>query len=164
MADPAPPARYTLAWRNFRRMQTSACVFGVLLYGAAALRAWTVLTGPVGLKQAVILAFPLFYALAALWLPLAVAPFRRGLKRYVWLTFAAGFGQSPLSVLTGLGVLGVAGALLFRQIGLAATSGTWPAGGFSAMGAGVGILAAQAVLVRFLQQEPKIRAIISPPS
>lgn len=147
-------------WRNFRRMQASACLFALLLYAAAAVRAWQVLHGPIDLKRAVILAFPVFYALLALWTPLAIAPLRRWLKRYVWLSFTAGFGQTPLSVLTGLGVLAVVGVFLFVNIGQAAAGGGWPAGAFSALGAGLGVLAAQGVLTIFLEREPKIRALI----
>jgi hypothetical protein len=159
-ADPGPRPAVTPAWRNFRRMQGSACVFILLLYAAAALRAWTVLQGPADLKRAVILIFPAFFAMLALWTPLAVAPLRRRLKRYVWLTFAAGFGQSVGSVVIGLGVLAAGAGFLFLEIARAAHGGRWPAGAFSALGAGAGVLMAQAVLTTWLEREPKVRDII----
>ena len=92
--------------------------------------------------------------------PLLAPPVRRWLKRYVWLSFAAGFGQSVGSVLTSLGVLAVAAVFIHWQIAGAAGGGRYPAGVFSAFGAGIGILVAQAVLVRVLEREPKIREII----
>lgn len=147
-------------WRNFRRMQASACLFAFLLYCAGAVRAWSVLDGPLGLKAAVVVGFPVAFAGLILWACLAVGPVRRRLKRYVWLTFTAGFGQTPLSVLTGLGVLTLVGVFLFSQVAQAAAGGRWPAGAFSALGAGLGVLAAQAVLTVALQREPKIREII----
>ena len=82
------------------------------------------------------------------------------LKRYVWLTFVSGFGQTVMSVLTGLGVLALGGAFLFAEIARAADGGRWPAGGFSALGAGLGVLVAQAVLTTWLEREPKIRELI----
>ena len=148
------------AWRNFKRMQASGCLFAALVYLGAVVHAWRVLPGAASLKLLVTLAFPAVYFLAALVLPLIVPPLRRLLKRYVWMSFAAGFGQSVGSVLTGLGVLGLAALFIHWQIAGAAGGGRYPAGVFSAFGAGIGILVAQAVLVRVLEREPKIREII----
>ena len=39
---PADPARHTRAWRDFKRMQGAAALFGVLGYAAAVLHAWEV--------------------------------------------------------------------------------------------------------------------------
>ncbi len=157
---PGSDPNYTLAWRNFRRMQGSACLFVALLYGAAALRAWSSLEGSLDLKRSVILVFPAVFGMLSLWVPLVIAPVRRRLKRYVWLSFVSGFGQSVLSVVTGLGVLSVGGAFLFAEIARAAHGGRWPAGAFSALGSGLGILLAQAILTTWLEREPKIRGII----
>lgn len=149
------------AWRNFKRMQATACAFAILVYLGAVLHAWRVLPGPANLKLLVTLAFPVLYFLGALVAPLVVPPLRRMLKRYVWLSFAAGFGQSVGSVLTGLGVLAFAAIFIHWQIaGAADGAGRYPAGVFSAFGAGIGILVAQAVLVRVLEREPKVREII----
>jgi hypothetical protein len=148
------------AWRNFKRMQASACLFATLIYTAAVLHAWRVLPGADSLKLAVTLAFPAFYFVCALVLPLRIRPLRRLLKRYVWLSFAAGFGQTPLSVITGLGLLAVAAVFIYLQVAGVAEGGRYPAGVFSGYGAGIGILFAQALLVFALEREPKIREII----
>jgi hypothetical protein len=148
------------AWRNFKRMQASACLFASLIYVGAVLHAWRVLPGPDSLKLAVTLAFPAVYFLAAFVLPLQIRPLRRLLKRYVWMSFAAGFGQTPISVITGLGLLAFAAVFIYLQIAGVAHGGRYPAGVFSGYGAGIGILCAQALLVFALEREPKIREII----
>jgi hypothetical protein len=148
------------AWRNFKRMQASACLFASLIYVGAVLHAWRVLPGPDSLKLAVTLAFPAAYFLAAFVLPLQIRPLRRLLKRYVWMSFAAGFGQTPISVITGLGLLAFAAVFIYLQIADVAHGGRYPAGVFSGYGAGIGILCAQALLVYALEREPKIREII----
>ena len=148
------------AWRKFKRMQASACAFASLVYLGAVIHAWRVLPGPTNLKLAVTLAFPAFYFVAALVLPLRVRPIRKALKRYVWMSFAAGFGQTPVSVLSGLGLLAFAAAFIYLQIAGVAHGGRYPAGVFSGYGAGIGILFAQALLVFALEREPKIREII----
>jgi len=148
------------AWRNFKRMQASACAFATLIYFGAVVHAWRVLPGADSLKLAVTLAFPAIYFLACFFLPLRIKPVRRVLKRYVWMSFAAGFGQTPVSVLTGLGLLAAAAVFIYLQIAGVAHGGRYPAGVFSGYGAGIGILFAQALLVFALEREPKIRAII----
>lgn len=148
------------AWRNFKRMQASACLFASLIYVGAVLHAWRVLPGAPGLKLAVTLAFPAVYFALSLVLPLTIRPLRRMLKRYVWMSFAAGFGQTPTSVLTGLGMLAAAAVFIYFQVAGVANGGRYPAGAFSAYGAGIGILFAQALLVLALEREPKIREII----
>ena len=45
----------------------------------------------------------------------------------------------------------------------AADGGRYPAGVFSGYAAGIGILAAQAVLVRVLERDPEVRRQIEPP-
>lgn len=148
------------AWRAFRRMQVAACLFAAMVYAAAALHAWRVAPQPPDVKRLFTLVFPAIYLMAALWAPLAITPVRRWLKRYTWLSFAAGFGQTPVSVLTGLGVLALAAGCIYWQIGSARHGGRYPAGLFSAYGAGIGVLCAQALLSLRLEQEPKVREII----
>lgn len=148
------------AWRSFKRMQISASVFACLIYAAAALYGWRELPGPQGLKTAVVLIFPAIYALLALVVPLQVPPARRLLKRYVWLSFAAGFGQTVVSVLICLGLIALAATFIYLQVAAAVDGGRYPAGVFSAYGAGIGILLAQTLLVYALEREPKIREII----
>lgn len=151
---------HVLSWRRFKRLQIVSCVVALLVYGGAAVHAWRVLPGRLDLKVAVILVFPLAYALAALIVPLQVRPLRRMLKHYVWKSFSAGFGQTPRSVVGGLGLVIAAAAFIYLQIGGAIHGGPYPAGAFSAYGAGIGILLAQVVLVSALEREPKIRVLI----
>ena len=148
------------AWRLFRRMQACACLFATGVYAAAALHAWRVLPQSDGFKQVFTLAFPAVYLMAVLWAALQITPVRRWLKRYTWLSFAAGFGRSPISVLTALGVLALAGAFIYVQIGQAQHGGRYPGGVFAAYAAGIGVLCAQALLALRLEQEPKVREII----
>ena len=96
-------------------------------------------------------------ALLALGLPLALGGLRRPLTRYVWMSFQAGFGQSVRSILSGVVLLGGAAAFMYWQISSAAHGGRYPAGVFSGYAAGIGILAAQAALVRVLEKVPEVR-------
>ena len=148
------------SWRRFKRLQIVSCVVALLVYGGAAVHAWRVLPGRTELKAAVILVFPIVYALAAFVVPLQVRPLRRMLKHYVWKSFSAGFGQTPRSVIWSLGLVIAAAAFIYLQIGGALHGGPYPAGAFSAYGAGIGILLAQALLVTALEREPKIRVLI----
>ena len=150
----------TPAWRRFKRMQGAACLFAAGVYVAAALHAWRLVAVPVDVKRLFTLVFPAVYFMGALVAPLQITPVRRWLKRYTWLSFAAGFGQTPVSVVTGLGVLAAAAGLIYLQIGSASHGGRYPAGLFSAYAAGVGVLCAQALLAVRLEREPKVRQII----
>ena len=141
-------------------MQAAACLFGVGVYAAAAVHAWRVLPQGGAFKSLFTLLFPGVFLQAVLWAALVIAPVRRWLKRYTWLTFAAGFGRTPVSVLTALGVLALAGAAIYLQIGQAERGGRYPGGLFSAYAAGVGVLCAQALLAQRLEQEPKVREVI----
>jgi hypothetical protein len=80
-------------------MQASACLTASLIYAWAGVHAWRVPPGSTRLKCAAIVIFPAIYLGAAVTLPLVIAPLRRLLKRYVWMSFTAGFGQTPISVL-----------------------------------------------------------------
>jgi hypothetical protein len=53
-----------------------------------------------------------------------------------------------------------AGLLIYRQIGRAVQTGVIGVDLFSCYAAGIGILAAQAVLVRVLEKDPEVRAKI----
>ena len=154
------PPSHTSAWRNFKRMQVSACLFGSLIYGLAVLRAWDVLPGAPNFKAAVFLGFPAMFFTLAFAVPLLAAPVRRWLKKYVWMSFSAGFGQTVSSVVGGLGVLLFASVFIFMQIANWTEGGRYPAQIFSAYASGVGILFAQAVLTRWLEREPSIRELI----
>jgi len=99
-------------------------------------------------------------AVTPLAIPLLVGRLRRGLARYVWMSFNAGFGQSVGSVIIGIGLLAGAALFMYWQIGSAANGGRYPAGVFSGYAAGIGILAAQALLVRVLERHPEVRRAI----
>ncbi len=157
---PADPARHVRAWRDFKRMQAAAALFAALVYAAAAVHAWEAVPATAAAKRAFLLIFPAVHTMAVLLVALQLPAVRRRLKRYVWLSFAAGFGQSAISVLTGLGVLAAAAGLIYWRTHAAAQGGPYPAGAFSAYAAGLGVLLAQLLLVSALEREPKIREII----
>lgn len=147
----------TRAWRNFKRMQDVAATAAVLIYAGAVIHAWCVLPGSSQLKFELTLLFPAAFLLL-FWLgPLLVGPVRRLLGRYVWMSFDAGFGQSPVSVIAGVGVLGFAAAFIYLQVSGVARGGRYPAGVFSGYGAGIGILLAQAIIARLLEKRPEVR-------
>ena len=153
----------TRAWRNFKRMQDVAVTAGFLIYAGAVVHAWRVLPGAAGLKAELTLIFPAAFLLL-FWLgPLAVAPVRQLLGRYVWMSFDAGFGQTVTSVIVGVGVLATAAVFIYLQVGGVAHGGRYPAGVFSGYGAGIGILLAQAILVRLLERRPDVRRRIEEP-
>ena len=148
------------AWRDFKRMQDVAVTAGLLIYAGAAIHAWRVLPGPAFLKFELTLLFPTAFLLL-FWLgPLVVSPVRQLLGRYVWMSFDAGFGQTPMSVIVGVGVLVTAAAFIYLQVSGVAHGGRYPAGVFSGYGAGIGILLAQAMIVRRLERQPDVRSRI----
>jgi hypothetical protein len=154
---------HTRAWRNFKRMQDVAVAAGLLIYAGAVVHAWRVLPGATALKFELTLVFPVGFLLL-FWLgPLAAPPARRLLGRYVLMSFDAGFGQSVTSVIVGVGVLVAASAFIYLQVSGVAHGGRYPAGVFSGYGAGIGILLAQAVIVRLLERQPDVRARIEAP-
>jgi hypothetical protein len=153
-------ASYTRAWRNFKRMQDLTVAIASLIYAGAAVHAVGRLPGGAALVLRWILLWPALYMAASLVAPLAIGPVRRWLTKYVWMSFQAGFGQTPASVVTGLALLLGAAVFIYWQIASVAATGTYRANVFSAYAAGIGILAAQAVLVRTLERRPDVRALI----
>lgn len=151
---------HTPAWRNFRRMQDCACVVACLIYAGAVVHAWRVLPGPPQKKLVFTLAAPLIFLSLTLLLPLALGGLRRLLRHYVWLSYKAGFGQTPGSIISGLGLLAFAAGFIYLQIAGVARGGRYPAGVFSGYAAGIGILIVQAALVRSLERDPEVRARI----
>jgi hypothetical protein len=153
-------ASYTRAWRNFKRMQDFTVTVASLIYAAAAVHAVGRLPGSAAMVLRWILLWPAIYLAASLVAPLIIPPVRRWLTRYVWMSFQAGFGQTPTSIITGVAVLMGAALFIYWQIASVAETGTYRANVFSAYAAGIGILAAQAVLVRALERQPEVRAMI----
>jgi hypothetical protein len=76
------------------------------------------------------------------------------------MSFNAGFGQTVGSIMGGLALLLGAALFMYWQITGASNGGRYPAGVFSGYAAGIGILAAQALLVRVLEHHPEVKPII----
>jgi hypothetical protein len=151
---------FTPAWRNFKRMQDLTVVAASLIYAAGVVHAVGRLPGGTAMVLRWTLLWPALYLMASLVVPLAVGPVKRWLAKYVWMSFQAGFGQTASSVITGVTLLLGAGLFIYWQVGRAAARGEMGANVFSAYAAGIGILAAQAVLVRALERLPDVRAKI----
>jgi hypothetical protein len=148
---------HTPAWRNFKRAQDGACLVACLIYAGAAIHAWRVLPGAVQTKLVFFVAAPMIFLALTILLPLALQGLTRLLRRYVWMSFTAGFGQTPGSIISGIGLLGFAALFIYLQIAGVAKGGRYPAGVFSGYAAGIGILIVQAVLVRSLERDPEVR-------
>ena len=151
---------HTPAWRAFKRTEDCACVFASLIYLGALLHAWQVLPVDSSLKLTGTVAAPLVFLALSLALPLLIAPVRQLLASYVWASFKTGFGQSPVSILSGLGLLALAAVIVYLQVRGATPGKPYWAGVFAAYAAGIGILFAQAVIVRALERLPEVRAVI----
>jgi hypothetical protein len=151
---------FTPAWRKFKRMQDVTVMAASLIYAAAVIDAVATLPGGTAMVLVWSLLFPAAYLGFSMGLPLIVPPFRRGLAKYVWMSFQAGFGQSPASVVIGVALLLGFGLFIHEEVGRAAHAGRVGVNVFSAYAAGIGILAAQAILVRFLERTPEYRAEI----
>jgi hypothetical protein len=148
---------FTPAWRNFKRMQDLTVAAASLIYAAAAIDALGRLPGGPAMTLQWTLLWPAAYLGFSLAIPLLVAPIKRWLAKYVWMSFKAGFGQTPGSVVLGMSLLLGAGLFAWEEVGRAARAGQAGANVFSAYAAGIGILAAQAILVRTLEAVPDIR-------
>jgi hypothetical protein len=151
---------FTRAWTNFKRMEDITVAAAGLIYAAAVVRAFQLLPGGTAEVARWTLGWPSLYLVLSAGVPLAIAAVRRALTRYVWMSFRAGFGQSPGSVLAGVAVLMGAALLIYREMEGIARTGRYPANIFCAYAAGIGILIAQAVLVRALERRPDVRAQI----
>ena len=142
-------------------MQDSAFVVGVLIYAAAAVHAWTVLPGAASFKLQRMVLFPGVYFLATLLIPLAAPPIRRMLRTHLWIAFRTGFGQSVVSVLAVVLILASAAAFIILDTANAAHNGHgFPESAFAAYAAGIGVLLAQALLVRRIERDPALRPSI----
>ena len=148
---------HSLAWRNFKRAQDGACLVACLIYAGAAVHAWRVLPGAVQTKLVFFVAAPMIFLALTILLSLALRGLARFLSRYVWMSYTAGFGQTPGSIIAGLGILAFAALFIYLQIAGVAKGGRYPAGVFSGYAAGIGILIVQAVLVRALERDPEVR-------
>jgi hypothetical protein len=152
---------FTRAWRNFKRMQDLTVAAASLIYSGAVVHAFGHLPGDTATILRWTLLWPALYLLASLVIPLIVPALKRWLAKYVWMSFQAGFGQTPSSIVIGICLLLGAALFIYWQIASVAVSGQYRANVFSAYAAGIGILAAQAVLVRALERVPEVRARIT---
>ena len=150
----------TRPWRIYRRMQDSALAVGVLVYTAAAVDAWRVLALTARAKTALLALFPAGYLGLTLLACLTIPALRRALRAHLWTSYRTGFGQSAISVLSGLGLLILVAGLIVLQVHGVARGGRSPGGAFAGYGAGVGLLLAQAVLVRRIERDPAFRPLI----
>ena len=107
------------------------------------------------------LVWPAAWLIPSFLIPMLAPPLKRGLARYVWMSFQAGFGQTAVSIVTGVALLLGAGLFIYWQVARAAATGQVGVNVFSAYAAGIGILAAQAMLVRVLERVPEVRAQIT---
>ena len=151
---------HTSAWRTFKRTQDLTVLTAVLVYCGAVVHAFARLADDRATLVRSIIGLPAIFLLLSLAVPLLAGVIRRPLARYVWATFQAGFGQTVGSVLGGVFLLGGAAGFIYWQIGVAAAGGRGPAGVFCGYAAGIGILAAQAALVRVLERHPEVKAQI----
>lgn len=151
---------FTPAWRNFKRMQDLTVTAASLIYAAAVIDALGRLPGGMATAMRWTLLWPAAYLGFSLGIPLLVPPIRRWLAKYVWMSFRAGFGQTPGSVVVGVALLLASGLFVYREVTHAAQTGQVGVNVFSAYAAGIGILAAQAILVRALEAVPDLRAEI----
>ncbi len=151
---------FTSAWRNFKRMQDLTVAASCLIYAAAVVDAMRRLPGGQAAVMQWTVLFPAAYLGFSLVILLVVPAARRLLAKYVWLSFRAGFGQTPASVVIGMALLLGAGLFIHEEVGRAVARGPAGANVFSAYAAGIGILAVQAVLVRTLERVPELRAEI----
>jgi hypothetical protein len=155
---------HTPAWRNFKRTEDLAVATSTLIYAGAVLHAFGRLPMSVPQIAQRTLLWPAIFLVLSLMLPLAAGPLRRPLTRYVWMSFKAGFGQTAGSILGGLALPVAAAGFMYWQIATAQPGSPYPAGVFSAYAAGIGILAAQAALVRVLERHPDVKKEIEEPA
>src|SRR5260221_1155574 len=148
---------FSASWRMFRRMQHTVVAVAALLYAAAMVEAWrTPGAADHGVRLARTAIFPGLFAALSLAGVLLIPIVRAAVLRHLWTSYRTGFGQSVISVLTGVGVLVALAGLIFWQIHQAAHGGRYPGGAFSGYGAGIGLLLAQAVLLRRIQADPAL--------
>lgn len=150
---------FTRSWRNFKRMQDMTVAVASLIYAAAAVHALGVLPGDRAAALRWTLAWPAAWLVGVYLVAMLTPPLRRAMARWVWASFRAGFGQTPGSILSGVALLLGAGAFIYWQVDRAAAGQAGP-NVFSAFAAGIGVLAAQAVLARALEALPEVRVLI----
>jgi hypothetical protein len=151
---------FTPAWRNFKRMQDLTVAAACLIYAAAMVQALAAPSAGTEMALRWTVLWPAAFLGFSLAIPLLVRPLRRGLTRYVWMSFQGGFGQTVGSVLFGVFLLVAVGVFFYLRATWEVVAGFVGANVFSAYAAGIGILAVQALLVRDLEGVPEVREVI----
>jgi hypothetical protein len=151
------------SWRLFRRMQTTILVVAVLAFGFATIDAWRLLPGDGADKARMALAVPCACMALTFAIVLLIPAPRRVLGRHLLIAYQTGFGQSVISVLTGVAAPILIAGLIVWQAHAQARSARYVAGAFAGYGAGIGLLAAQAVLARRLERDARVRGRIEKP-
>lgn len=157
------PMALDIGWQNFRRMQDTVATVAGLAYAGLALEGWRAFHAPETFKLERLVILPGALALCALAGALLIGPLRRALMRHLWVSYRTGFGQTAISVLGGVGVLIVLALLSLWPLLFPDKTGPHLGSGFSAYGAGIGLLWAEAILVRRLEADPVLRSQIEVP-
>lgn len=138
-------------------MQDTILVVAGLVYSFAVIQAWRLLPGGGRLKFERTALLPGLFLALSLLAALMIPILRQALTRHLWISYRTGFGQSVISVLGGVGVLLALAGFVFWQIHDAAHGGLYPGGSFSGYAAGIGLLVAQSILVRRIEDDPVLR-------
>ncbi|MHB8528537.1 MAG: hypothetical protein ACYC8V_03385 [Caulobacteraceae bacterium] len=144
-------------------MQDSILAVAILIYAVAVIHAWRVLPGGGQLKMFRTLLFPGLFLVLSLAGLLLAPPLRAALSKHLWISYRTGFGQSVISVLAGVSVIAAVAGFIFWQVHTGAHGGRYPGGSFSGYAAGIGLLMAEAILVRRLERDPTLRLQIEQP-
>ena len=144
-------------------MQGACLSTAILIYAAAVIQAWSVLPGSDALKLQRTALFPGMFLGLSFLLAIAAPPVRRYVTSHLWLSYRTGFGQTVISVLVGIGVLLVVAGFIFWSVHVGANGGKYPGSAFSGYAAGIGLLMAQALLVRGIERDPVFRVQIEEP-
>jgi hypothetical protein len=144
-------------------MQEAGFCAVILAYTACALEAWRVSTVSDEIKAIRIVAAPGLIAALAFFGGLYLPLLRAYLTKVLWRSFEAGYGQSPISVLTGFGAVLGLGLFVAWHVHSAAATGGLPGADFSAYAAALGLSGAQVGLVRRMEADPVNRRRIEAP-
>jgi hypothetical protein len=131
-------------------MQTSLVLAAALAFAACALEAWRM---PSASNLPRTAAFSAGFFVMTLMAVLGVPMLRAAVERRLMTSYRTGFGQGLVSVAVSMTVILAAAAFVLWRIHGPAD----PAPAFAAFAAGIGLLAAQAVLVRTLERERPVR-------
>jgi hypothetical protein len=149
------------SWRLFRRMQHTLIVVAGLIYAVAALEAWRrVPWRSETLELLRTAVFPGAFLVVSVVLILFVPAVSRLMTAHLWTSYRTGYGQSVISVLAGVGLILLLAGVMFWRIAGAAHGGRDPAGALTAFAAGLGLLIAQAVLLRRIEADPQLGRLI----